>query len=232
MLNKEILHFPAIYDFSSTLLYGAIDSLSTHEESTLFWTCKETKLLVGMNVYTLTEGDLIVLPPYTLVLPIDKTLPPFGYVLSLPNDILPIFAPKAFFKASGTGYVFSFSERGVPLLHTTFEALAENREGVTTALPYLLSFLENESLYTPKTPVSLPHLLRRALAYINEHVEEDVSTSQLAERYHVSESTLLRVFRTHLSLTPLSYRKQLHALLSSLPCSKENAQPYASGSKG
>jgi AraC-like DNA-binding protein len=59
---------------------------------------------------------------------------------------------------------------------------------------------------------SQPILLRRAIAYIESSVAEDISLADIAESIHVTPRAVQYMFRRHLDITPLQYlrRQRLH----------------------
>jgi transcriptional regulator GlxA family with amidase domain len=56
---------------------------------------------------------------------------------------------------------------------------------------------------------TLPVTLRRALAYLDDHVSEDVSVAQVAAACGVTVRALQLAFRRHLSTTPSRYLREL-----------------------
>ena len=215
MSKEEILYFPAIPSFSIAVSHGMISTLSTKEEAALFFASGDTILIVGMRVYELLEGDALLLPPFTLAIPKDKSTPIVGYRLSLPYDILSLFAPKLIFHAANMGCVLSLRQDAQVMLLDNMRSIAEKSASPLSTLPSLFTLLEKETLCVEKKEMPIPILLRRAMKYINDHVDEEFSLTLLSERYRISESTLHRVFRKHLSMTPLAYRKHLCQVLLS-----------------
>jgi hypothetical protein len=213
MLTEDDLYFPAIPAFSFSLQHGVIEFPSTKNEAAVFLASRDTRLVVGTKLYELSAGECLLLPPLTLAMPTKNDTPPFGYRVSLPYEILSVFAPKTVFRAANMGCVLSFSPNTERALFSAFEALIEKREPTVTALPALLSYLDKESDFIEKESIPLPLLLRRALTYLTEHADEGVTALHLAERYQVSESTVLRVFRNHLGITPLTYMKHLRQII-------------------
>lgn len=212
MAHENILRFPKISAFTCTLAHGTLKDLSGKDSAALLFAECNVTLLVGMRVYTLSAGEVLLVPPSTFVSPTERGKEFSGYRLLFPYDILSLFAPRMLFRAADGGDVFTFASECVARLYDKLSILVDDRETIVTALPTLFSMLENDAFPACGVPVPLPKLLRRALKYLNEHANEDVTTAILAERYGVSESTILRAFRDHISLTPLAYLKGLRAL--------------------
>jgi AraC-like DNA-binding protein len=51
--------------------------------------------------------------------------------------------------------------------------------------------------------------LRRAVAFINEHVRDDIAAADVARAAHVTVRAIQLAFRRHLSITPLGYLRQV-----------------------
>lgn len=54
-----------------------------------------------------------------------------------------------------------------------------------------------------------PPLLRRAIAYIESNVEEDVALADIASSVHVTPRALQYMFRRHLDITPMEYLRRV-----------------------
>lgn len=54
-----------------------------------------------------------------------------------------------------------------------------------------------------------PPLLRRAIAYIESNVEEDIALADIAASVHVTPRALQYMFRRHLDITPMEYLRRV-----------------------
>jgi AraC-like DNA-binding protein len=74
----------------------------------------------------------------------------------------------------------------------------------SVALAAFPSAVANESTQFDSVD-SHPVLLRRAIAYIDSHVAEDISLADIADAIHVTPRAVQYMFRRHLDTTPLQY---------------------------
>lgn len=65
--------------------------------------------------------------------------------------------------------------------------------------------------------------LKRALAYMTQHLEEKITIAQLAETAHLSQYHFIRCFRSAYELTPLQYLTRLRLKQASLLLKKSDA---------
>lgn len=56
---------------------------------------------------------------------------------------------------------------------------------------------------------SLPPLLQRAMAFIDEHARQDITLSDIAAAVNVTPRSVQYVFRRHLGTTPLEYLRRV-----------------------
>ena len=206
---KNKLSFPKIDAFSLSLFHEE-PLTSTTENALLLVAKSEAETVLGRRVYALKRGDALLALPYSYLAIRDKKSIFSGYQLHLPLDALRAFAPSLYLQSEECGTPLSFSLASSNRLLSICEGLGENTLLPTYAIPEIFSILEKDAL--PKSDnsmeIPLPKLLRRALAYI-ENARTPIDTAALASRYGVSESTLFRAFRTHLSTTPRKYAQAL-----------------------
>ncbi|MCK2240167.1 MULTISPECIES: AraC family transcriptional regulator [unclassified Crossiella] len=85
-----------------------------------------------------------------------------------------------------------------PLAAAHFEQMLVH--GLLDTQPHTLS----EALAEPGRP-ELPQVLRRAMAYCEEHAAEPITPAHMAVAARVGVRSLQRAFRSHLDTTPLAY---------------------------
>jgi AraC-like DNA-binding protein len=73
------------------------------------------------------------------------------------------------------------------------------------------------------TQKDLHKKLKRALVYMNKHLEEKITIAQLAEYAHLSQYHFIRCFRSAYERTPLQYLARLRLKKASLLLKKSNA---------
>jgi len=209
-VKKECL-FPKIDSFSFSIFHN--ESLcDTESDAALLVAEEDSEILLGRRVYLLSKGNALLALPYSYLRQKESRLPFPGYRLSFPCSTLRAFAPRLHLYSADGGMALSFHREHALRLLSLCAALSDD-----TALwdiPLFFSILENQAL--PQTDISLeialPKLLRRALGYIEEKAPYEVGVAELAARYEVSESTLLRAFRKYLGTTPHKYAKALRLL--------------------
>ncbi len=210
--EKRIL-FPAIPAFTVTAkeLNGKI--FPTLYESLLFIPTESGVFQIKNRLYTLEKGDALLLPPFTLCRPIPDTPSLHGFSFGFPPDVLRDFAPTLSLQMANGEAVSLPTEVKAHLLE-----VAKDLTEATSSAPHrifsLFSILEHFALPKEKTAlqISLPKLLRRILAYIEENPAVGLSAKTLSERFEVSESTVLRLFRAHLDTTPRGHIERVRTL--------------------
>ena len=183
------------------------------EDATLIVAEEKTEIILGRHVYALSKGDALLTLPFMYCR--RRGNDDFhGYKLRFPLDVLHVFAPHTYLYTNDGGSAMMFSAEERARLLFLCEALSTETLSAIYALPEVFSVLEKNA--SPKTERSLeillPKLLRRALAYIEEQAPRPVNTALLAERYGISQSTISRLFRTHLETTPRKYAQAIERL--------------------
>ncbi|OTG84172.1 AraC family transcriptional regulator [Acinetobacter sp. ANC 4558] len=128
---------------------------------------------------------------------------------------LPIFEPKLDFSTQGGAYflqliktlIDALSYQHHPLHHPM--AFKQFESGLFNALIYgqennLLHHIQHQD----KKAVS-PYFIKRAEAFMREHLHTTLTIEQLAEHAGVSVRTLFTGFKSFLNTTPMSYLKEL-----------------------
>lgn len=208
MKNKLI--FPRVESFSLTVFHD--EPLShTKQDAVLMIAEEKTKLVLSCRAYALSKGDALLALPYSYLHQMGNDTF-FGYQIRFALDALRTFAPRLYLNSADGGAAMSFSMTDALSLLSVCEALASS-PAIYTA-PVLFSILEQNALPEAENTLSLPlpKILRRALTYAEKESPRKISTRELAERYEVSESTVLRLFRTYLDTTPSEYTKVLQTL--------------------
>ena len=70
---------------------------------------------------------------------------------------------------------------------------------------------------------SIPRALTEALLYIEQHISEPLPLSRIAENLHCSESTLDRLFRENLKITPFEFVRKKKMILAAAQLREENS---------
>ena len=76
----------------------------------------------------------------------------------------------------------------------------------------ILASYPNTALFEPTIEDrhdSTPVLLRRAIAFIDDNAQSDISLADIAEAVHVTPRALQYMFRKHRDSTPMEYLRQV-----------------------
>ena len=210
-MNKQLV-FPQIDGFSLSISHD--EPLKDLEgDATLVVAEEKTEIVLGRHVYALSKGDALLALPFMYCRRRgDDSF--HGYQLRFPLDALRTLAPHAYLSTIDGGKAMPFSTEERTRLLSLCEALSAGTLAAIYALPSVFSVLE-KSCY-PETEneleIHLPKLLRRALSYIEEQAPHLIDAALLAERYGTSQSTISRLFRTHLETTPRKYAQAIGRL--------------------
>lgn len=210
---KNDYYFPRIDSFSFRVLHDE-PIHDTLGEMLILFPEKPCDIILMRRVYRLSEGTALLALPFSYLRQKEESSCFFGYQLSFPKSFLRTLTPVQYRESAEDGIALAFPKRSALHLTELLSSLKDETLEPIYALPAIFSILEKESL--PQTDISLetplPKLVRRALLYIEETAPQKPDSAVLAERYGVSQSTLLRMFRTFVSTTPHKYAQALRVL--------------------
>ena len=192
------IHYPALPAFTVSLSRPVSGDVSDPENTVLLFFGEEARLLAGPRLFSVAHGDAVLLSPETPAYLYPKRGEEGVLRLLLPTAILRTLAPHVLLKGA-TGYAVFATEEELSA------PLAAIETGDASALFPLLYALTRALTVTEAREAPLPRCLRLALAALSEHGERLADAKALALRCGVSETTLFRAFRSHLSLTPKKY---------------------------
>ena len=174
----------------------------------------DVSFFVNNNVYEVSKGTIVFSHPNEIHYCIcNKECRHQCYCLWFESDDEII---KNTFEEFNT--VYNFSEQNQTRIIALFERLHDATEN-QQILSQFVSFLEIiELLADNKAPVSIigyiPDKVSEIIDYINQHYTDIMSVSQIAERFHISRSTLSRWFKQYINLSPIDFiqeKKLAHA---------------------
>ena len=204
----NIVNVPKIPAFSVSVEKISSRSFAPKKEVTLYAFTRDIRLLVGKRVFDVKANDILLSLPYAVCIPCGFVEADYGYSLSFPEVALRTLSPSLSLRFSDGALSIAFTQTGKARLWSLISALNESEDVDFFSAIAVFSILEQECL--PEMDncnlVPLPKLLRQALTYLYEHPDEKTDAKMLAQRYDVSQSTLLRVFRKYLCTTPLKYQ--------------------------
>lgn len=167
--------------------------------------------LVEKNLYTLSPGDAVITKPNELhncVLNTTSTHKHICFWLRADEDN---FLLKALLSTPfGQGH-FRSAEKNRDEILGICQQLIENSDKDNFLLFYnvLTQILTFYSLRTPETILQsdtiLPQQMNDILKYINKNFATIESVKELSQTFFISQSTLLRMFKTYVHTTPAAY---------------------------
>lgn len=211
-----------------TTLYGVSEDyaysdlpipLHSHEFYELSY-CKQAKdayYLLNGKQYKLTKGDIILVNPGTVHRPVlsQDSEAPFVRILLMLNKesirtLTTLFSMED--KLMATFYVFHTKGTNLDFLGDLFESILREftlkrpaYDGVIFGnIITILSYIHRAGLEKGVQPESSA-VLDYILTYIENHLQDSLQISELAQHYYVSESALVKLFKARLNITPHNY---------------------------
>lgn len=171
--------------------------------------------VVENSVYPLTRGDVILTAPNEMHHGVwaDGTLHEH-YCIWLPAEGNAPWLPRFLERRRGEGNLLSLStpekERLLRSLERVERELMPRGDArfATVALLQILLQLECAEAESGE-PTELPHPLPAILEEISRRLGEPIRMAEVAERHFISQSTLNRLFQTHLRVSPHAYLENL-----------------------
>ena len=211
-LNNKFL-FPQIDAFTLEISHNE-PVCDTGDGITLLLAEAPTVVILARRIFSLSNGDVLLALPHSYLRQRTTDACFYGYQITFPRDALRVFSNKLYVESADGGMGLPVSGKEADILLSIAYDLYHSDLLPAYALPAILSTLEKIPLPNENTSfeIHLPKLLRRALAYIEDNPREEIDVAQLAKRYEVSQSTLLRLFRQYLATTPRKYALALRSL--------------------
>lgn len=195
MHEKSTVLYPALPAFSIDAypIDGAFPAVKGRV--ILFLAHKPCKLFLIKQVFSLAEGDLLWIPPFSLCYALSD-FAIYGVAFALPEDILAAALPGLSLPDGGKFLPAIGDAEKLKIIFDNFTKKSDRRY---TDLIAILSILESSHYPDMEVSMPLPRLLQRVLSYLQDHPAERISAEALARRYAISKSTLSRALRTHLN---------------------------------
>lgn len=179
-------------------------------------TC-DAEYLVGANRYRLQKGDIIIVPPgvsHRPLLPERMTEPYERDVLWISpdfiGDLCQTFPDDNLFEPTGTQLIRTAGTRWEFLSDKFRQGVmeAEQRDvgweaAVVANTVQLIVQLRRAILDRSAVPLRAekPELLDRVLAYVEQHLSQKITLSDVARHFYVSESTISQTFRNKMGVS-------------------------------
>lgn len=179
-------------------------------------------LYVEDQCFSLQQGDIFFLPPYTMHIGIpddQDNITSCEYLYLLPDvllhDFFQDYIPDTLLPYQFENFPVSFSSSSYPEIYTSVALLLdilreqkinydiEVKGLVLTLMAELSRTLPKHAQYAPDNEI-LPILLP-ALHYVNQHYSSNLSIDFLAELCHISTSHFHKLFKHSLKQSPTHY---------------------------
>lgn len=167
----------------------------------------------GANIVEVHEGEILILPPKT---------PHRAYTIGsgIDYDVL-MFDIRSFYNDS------TLCRTHLPAVfdgRARFDILTSNRETlqcfddivskwdcdsleIISYIYRLLHLLFTHSLVELQTEIDKNDLVKNVIAYMGEHLSDDISTASLCARFGYTAAHFCRKFKDETGLTPMTYLK-------------------------
>ena len=223
------------YSFGNIYIRHAVDNcpddkhftMHIHEQCEIyFFVSGNVEYLVEGSKYPLDENSMMIISPaeahkpriistekyerYAINFPID-----FAYSIDNEGTLVKAFSERPI----GKNNMFGTAEIDVKLVQKLFAEMCETADDYTKQLTiktHLLILLDMISrAYNKKGSVEHNQVstAERIVAYVNNHLFDDISVPKLAEHFYLSTSQFSRVFRQATGAAPWEYitKKRLTA---------------------
>ena len=168
--------------------------------------------LVEGSVYPLKKGDLLIMRPGEAhCAHLLSSAPYERYAVNFQLSILDFIDPERRLmkiytdRPLGKGNLFftEKAERHFSFMCGSFPDEYERRLGITSTLLFLLRDLQNSSSGTNKG--SKPSLSEDIVAFVNDHLFDELSIELLSDHFFLSKSQFGRIFRQATGAPPWEY---------------------------
>ncbi len=186
-----------------------------HNEYEVFYFCEgDADYVVGSALYHMNRRDLLVIQPGDYhYLRLRSDAPYDRFFVHFTREELGL--PAGTVLETGMFHIARDS-----MIHRFFETWAESkavlpakeleafvRAGVAMLLLLLKHQLQQQILPAEENPV-----LKQILQYIDQHPEQAITAEQLAERFFVSTSWIVHIFRRYLGISLMQYIRKRRIL--------------------
>ncbi len=215
------------YSFEGIYIRHAIDEEPDEKDFTMhihdrceiyFFISGSINYLVEGSKYPLNENSLMIMQPAEAHAPqITGSGAYERYALNFPLDYAISIDPerrltKAFTdRPLGQNNMFSSSELDMALVKKLFSEMCSDNDDygkrltINTHLITLLDMLSRAWGEKKRSGWKRQSIAELIVLYVNEHITEDISVTQLAEHFYLSTSQFNRVFRQATGAAPWEY---------------------------
>ena len=173
--------------------------------------------MVENSLYPVSHGDMILTRPNEVHHGLFQNDAPHEHycLWFTAGDNLP-WLTRFFKRSRGEGNLLSLpgsdKEKLLRTLRTMEKELGpkgDPRRATMLFLQILMMIEDSSAASVPAERVDVPYPLSAILEEIGAHYREPIRMADVAERYFISQSTLNRIFQTHLRISPHAYLENL-----------------------
>ena len=217
--------FPTIQRFDFDIQYSETDRKShvfeidqhTHEKCEIYINLTgDVSFVVDGRLYPLTRGDVILVRPgkfHHCVYRSDERHTMFWILFDGQQnaEILDLF-----YGEDCVDFISPNEDEKIELIGLCVHLQSESRSVSESYISFfrMLEILRRNKANTTFVNHSIPRALTEALLYIEQHISEPLPLSKIAENLHCSESTVERLFRENLKITPFEFIRKKKMILA------------------
>lgn len=186
--------------------------------------------MVGTERYKLQRGDIIIIPPeisHRPLLPEHMTEPYIRDVLWISQDFISMLSGSVpeiskmetktpyLFRTSGTQweYLCDLFQKGVQ--ESLSGQLGCNTMIVANTMTILVNLVRaTKDLYARLPKAEKPEQVDQFISYVESHLSEKITLSEVAHHFYISESTVTQTFRKKMGISFYRYVTQRRLIAS------------------
>ena len=223
--EKRKISFPSISQFDFDIQYSETDRKShifeidqhTHEKCEIYVNLSgDVSFVVDGRLYPLTHGDVILVRPgkfHHCVYRSDERHTMFWILFDGQQnaELLDLF-----YGEESVDFISPTEDEKAELIDLCVRLHSKSCNDTELYISFfrLLEILRRNKTNKSSFNHSIPRALTEALLYIEQHISEPLPLSRIAENLHCSESTLDRLFRENLKITPFEFVRKKKMILA------------------
>jgi len=227
MQNKLItnLKIPRLNEFDFQIKYSETDQknhwheidLHTHNEFELYINLSgDVSFLVEDSLFPISKGDVIIARPgerHHCVYRSDNPHKLFWILFDSEKNKHLLDFLKDEFRENHISTCDELRHEIIELCSALYSAELSKEEQLYSFLR-IFAILKESKKKGKLVKNILPLDLRRIIDYIDKHINEQLTVSQIADSLYISQSTLERHFKQILNITPLEYIRKKKLILA------------------
>ena len=233
-IETRRISFPPIRQFDFDIQYSETDRKShvfeidqhTHEKCEIYINLTgDVSFVVDGRLYPLTHGDVILVRPgkfHHCVYRSDERHTMFWILFDGQQnaEILDLF-----YGEERVDFISPNEDEKAELIDLCVRLHSGGCADTELYVSFfrLLEILRRNKSNKASVNHSIPRALTEALLYIEQHISEPLPLSKIAENLHCSESTLERLFRENLNITPFEFVRKKKMILAAALLREENS---------